>query len=98
MNFRFAHRSRASFADARRGPRAAWMALSAILLASPSLAACGPPAGRVQPGSVDERPDIELGDGRILRLGGLDIANAQHPPETANSGREFLGSRLLRRG
>jgi micrococcal nuclease len=97
MNFRFAHRSRASFADARRGPRAAWMALSAILLASPSLAACGRPAGRVQAVSVDERLDIELGDGRIVRLGGLDIPNAERAPETANSAREFLGARLLGR-
>ena len=97
MNFRLAHRSRASFADARGRLRGACMALSAIIFASPCLAACGRPAGRVQAVSVDERLDVELGDGRIVRLGGLDMPNAERAPETAHSAREFLSARLLGR-
>ncbi|MGB7974965.1 MAG: thermonuclease family protein [Roseiarcus sp.] len=73
------------------------MALWAIVLASPCLAACGRPAGRVQAVSVDERLDIELSDGRIARLGGLDMPNAERAPETANSARGFLSARLLGR-
>ena len=89
MNFRFAHRSRASFADARRRLRGAGVALAAIVFASPCLAACGRPAGRVEAVGVDERLDIELSDGRIVRLGGLDAPNAERgSPETANSARE----------
>ena len=98
MNFRFAHRSRASFADARRRLRGAGVALAAIVFASPCLAACGRPAGRVEAVGVDERLDIELSDGRIVRLGGLDAPNAERgSPETANSAREFLSARLLGR-
>jgi endonuclease YncB( thermonuclease family) len=73
------------------------MTLSAIILASPCLAACGRPAGRVQVVSVDERLDIELSDGRIVRLGGLDMPHPERAPETANSAREFLSARLLGR-
>jgi Staphylococcal nuclease homologue len=96
MNFRFAHRKRASFHHARRRLYGACAALSAIVLASPCLAACGRPAGRVQAVSVDERLDIGLSDGRIVRLGGLDAPDAERgAPEIANAAREFLSERLL---
>src|SRR6202167_6762637 len=99
MNFRFAHRSRASFADPRRRVRGACVALSAVILSSPCLAACGRPAGHVQVVSVDERLDIELSDGRIVRLGGLDMPNAERgAPEIANGARAFLSDRLAGRG
>ena len=98
MNFRFAHRSRRSCADATLWLRGACLGLLAVLVASPCLAACGRPAGRVQVVGVDERLDIELGDGRTVRLGGLDAPNADHgAPETANQAREFLSERLLGR-
>ena len=98
MNFRFAHRSRASFRRARRRLRGACAALSAVVFASPCLAACGRPAGRVEAVGVDERLDIELSDGRIVRLGGLDTPNAERgAPEIANGAREFLSDRLLGR-
>jgi hypothetical protein len=98
MNFRFAHRSRASFTRAGGGLRRACVALSAIVLASPCLAACGRPAGRVEAISVDERLDIELSDGRIVRLGGLDAPNAERgTPEIAKDARDFLSERLLGR-
>jgi micrococcal nuclease len=97
MNFRFAHR-RASFHRARRRLGGACAALSAIVLVSPCLAACGRPAGRVQAVSVDERLDIALSDGRIVRLGGLDAPNAERgAPEVAKAAREFLSERLLGR-
>jgi endonuclease YncB( thermonuclease family) len=96
MNFRFAHRSRTSFHHARRRLRGACVALSTIVLACPCLAACGRPAGRVQAVSVDERLDIELTDGRIVRFGGLDAPNAERgAPELAKVAREFLSERLL---
>jgi endonuclease YncB( thermonuclease family) len=45
---------------------------------------------------VDERPDIELSDGRIVRLGSLDAPNAERgAPEVANGARNFLSERLL---
>jgi endonuclease YncB( thermonuclease family) len=73
-------------------------ALLAIVLASPCLAACGRAAGRVEAVSVDERLDIELSDGRIVRLGGLDAPNGDHgAPEILKSAREFLGEQLLGR-
>jgi micrococcal nuclease len=96
MNFRLVHRARVSFSRARRRLCCACAALSAIVLAVPCLAACGRPAGRVQAVSVDERLDIELSDGRIVRLGGLDAPNAERgAPEIANAAREFLSERLL---
>ncbi len=97
MNFRFAHRGRTSFARAGR-LRSACAALSAIVFASPCLAACGRPAGRVEAVGVDERLDIELSDGRIVRLGGLDAPNAERgAPEIAHAARQFLSERLLGR-
>ena len=99
MNFRVAHRSRALFADPRRRLSGACVALSAVILASPCLAACGRPAGHVQVIGVDERLNIELSDGRIVRLGGLDMPDAERgAPEIANGARAFLSDRLAGRG
>lgn len=96
MNRRLAHRSRALIC--RVGRLRSLAALLAIVLASPCLAACGRPAGRVEAVSVDERLDIELSDGRIVRLGGLDAPNGDHgAPEILKSARQFLGEQLLGR-
>jgi endonuclease YncB( thermonuclease family) len=98
MNFRFAHRDRAAFRRAAGRLRGAWAALAAVIVASPCFAACGRPAGRVEAVAVDERLDIELSDGRIVRLGGLDAPNAERgAPDIANGAREFLSERLLGR-
>ena len=54
--------------------------------------------GALQAVSVDERLDIELSDGRIVRLGGLDAPNAERGAQkSANSARGFLSDRLLGR-
>ena len=48
--------------------------------------------------TVDERLDIALSDGRIVRLGGLDAPNAERgAPEVTKGAREFLSERLLGR-
>jgi endonuclease YncB( thermonuclease family) len=53
----------------------------------------------VQVVNVNERLDIELSDGRIVRLGGLDMPNAERgAPELANGARAFLSDRLTGRG
>jgi len=97
MNLSFAHRREAS---TRRALRLSGVcaALAAVVLAFPSLAACGRPAGRVQAVSVDERLDIELADGRTVRLGGLDAPSADRgAPEIARAARDFLSERLIGR-
>lgn len=69
-----------------------------MVLAFPSLAACGRSAGRVRAVGVDERLDIELADGRTVRLGGLDAPNADRgAPEIAKAARDFLSERLVGR-
>jgi endonuclease YncB( thermonuclease family) len=96
MNLRFAHRIHALID--RVGRFCGVAALLAIFLASPCLAACGRAAGRVEAVSVDERLDIALSDGRIVRLGGLDAPNGDHgAPEILSGARTFLGERLLGR-
>ena len=99
MNLRFAHRIWASFPQVTRRLRGPCVALCALVLASPCLAACGRPTGRVEVVNVDERLDIELSDGRVVRLGGLDMPNAERgAPEIANGAHAFLSDRLVGRG
>jgi endonuclease YncB( thermonuclease family) len=82
----------------RPGQFRGFAALLAMVLASPCLAGCGRAAGRVEAVRVDERLDIELSDGRIVRLGGLDGPNGDHgAPEILSGARDFLGERLLGR-
>src|SRR4051794_40475291 len=91
MLFCFAHRApgRAA-AAALLGLHGACAALLFVALASPALAACGRPAGRVQVVGVDERLDLKLADGRTVRLGGLDVPNADRgAPETVSGARAF---------
>jgi endonuclease YncB( thermonuclease family) len=94
MNFRLAHLGCASFWLLR----VACLVLSALVHASPGLADCGRSTGRVDAVSVDERLDVELSDGRIVRLGGLDLPGAEGAPNIARSAREFLRERLVGRG
>jgi endonuclease YncB( thermonuclease family) len=99
MKFLFAHRRRASATRSQVARlRVASAALLFTVMVAPGLAACGRPGGRVQAASVDQRLDIALSDGRIVRLGGLDTPDpARGAPETANGARDFLSRRLLGR-
>jgi endonuclease YncB( thermonuclease family) len=49
-----------------------WGALALEVCLAPAQAACGRAAGSVEVVAVDDRLDLELTDGRSLRLGGLD--------------------------
>jgi endonuclease YncB( thermonuclease family) len=72
--------------------------LFAAVIACPGFAACGQLAGRVKAESVDERLDVVLADGRIVRFGGLDTPNANRgAPEIAQTAHDFLGKRLVGR-
>jgi endonuclease YncB( thermonuclease family) len=64
----------------------------------PGFAACGRPAGRVRAVSVDQRLNIALSDGRIVRLGGLDAPGVDRgAPEIVNAAQDFLSRRLFGR-
>jgi endonuclease YncB( thermonuclease family) len=99
MKISLAHRRRARGRHSRVARLcAACVALSAVTIGAPGLAACGRPAGQVRVVGVDERLDIALADGRIVRLGGLDAPNADRgAPEIATAAREFLSRRLMSR-
>jgi endonuclease YncB( thermonuclease family) len=99
MNFRFAHRRHALIWRTRAARLyVAWAALGGMIVGAPGFAACGRPGGRVQAVSVDQRLDIALSDGRIVRLGGLDAPNSDRgAPEIAKAAHDFLTQRLLGR-
>jgi endonuclease YncB( thermonuclease family) len=99
MIFRSAHRIRA-WGSPSRDVRlyVACAALPLMVMAAPGLAACGRPGGRVHPVGVDQRLDIALSDGRTVRLGGLDVPNADRgAPEIASAAHDFLSRRLVGR-
>ncbi len=69
-----------------------------LALAGPGFAFCGSPAGTARVVAVDQRLEIALEDGRVVRLGGLDTPNpARGAPETAKAARAFLAARLVGR-
>jgi len=73
---------------------------AALRLASalPAEAACGVPAGEARIADVDERLDIALADGRLVRLAGLDLPSpSRGAPATAEAARRFLIERLIGR-
>jgi endonuclease YncB( thermonuclease family) len=98
MNFRSAHRRRAWGSRRRAARLYLACALPLMATAAPAFAACGKPAGRVEPVGVDQRLDIALSDGRTVRLGGLDGPSADRgAPEIASAARDFLSRRLVGR-
>ena len=99
MNFCPAHRRSARTPRSRDARLCtAWIALLVTVTAAPSFGACGRLGGRVQPLSVDQRLDIALSDGRIVRLGGLDAPSVDRgPAEIASAAQVFLSRRLVGR-
>ena len=58
---------------------------------------CGTPSGIVRVAGVDERLDIALADGRLIRLAGLDPPNPVRAGATAEAARKFLAAELTDR-
>jgi hypothetical protein len=88
---------------ARRARRSLWAAPAlGLLLATVALrvasAACGSPAGAVQPVGVNERGEIALADHRVARLAGLDLPDpARGAPALAAALHDLVASRYLGR-
>lgn len=86
-----------------RWPPLRWLCAAAVgafvppALAGPTLGACGQSVGTVAPVAVDERLDVTLDDGRIVRLGGLDPSAARGSPALARAGGDFLTNLLVGR-
>ena len=77
-----------------------WLGFMGVLFgsAAPASGDCGSPAGTVRVVAVDERLDIALSDGRLVRLGGLDLPQADRgDPDTARAARDFLAALLVGR-
>jgi endonuclease YncB( thermonuclease family) len=99
MIFDPAHRPGRGFGrrGAARRCRAGLVCL-AFGLSHPCQAACGWPAGTAQVVAVDDRLEIVLADGRLVRLGGLDLPDAERAaPQTAKAAHDFLAGRLAGR-
>lgn len=62
-----------------------------------ALGACGRSVGTVEPIAVDERLDVTLADGRIVRLGGLDPSSAGGSSALARASGDFLTHLLVGR-
>ena len=81
--------------------RQLWVAaLGAIIVAgfaNPALGACGRSAETVEPVAVDERLDVTLKDGRIVRLGGLDPSSVKGSPALVRAAGDFLNQLLVGR-
>jgi len=93
MDFGLAHRLRQQFARLIAG-----VACLAIGAAARAEADCGTPSGTWRVVAVDERLDIALQDGRLVRLVGLEAFDPTRvSPETAGAARQFLTERLLGR-
>ena len=59
---------------------------------------CGAPSGTERVVGVDERLDIQINDGRIVRLAGLEAPDpARGSPKTSEMARQFLADRLVGR-
>jgi nuclease-like protein len=72
------------------------LACLAIGAAAGAQADCGTPSGTGRVVAVDERLDIALQDGRLVRLAGLEgFSPTRVSPETAGAARRFLTEYLL---
>ncbi len=99
MNSRLAHRCGERFgrSGGARRFRGGLICLT-LSLTGPAFAACGSPAGTARVVAVDERLNVALQDGRLVRLGGVDAPDPERgAPETAKAARDFLAARLVGR-
>jgi micrococcal nuclease len=63
---------------------------------SPALGGCGWPAGLVEIVAVNDRLDVNLADGRTVRIAGLDLPQPDRgDPRTAQAAHDFLAARLI---
>ncbi|MBV8471914.1 MAG: thermonuclease family protein [Hyphomicrobiales bacterium] len=70
----------------------------ALAPAGPAVAACGATAGAVTVAAVTDRLELQLADGRLARLAGLDLPEPRRgDPATAAAARTFLAARLADR-
>jgi endonuclease YncB( thermonuclease family) len=91
MDFWRAHRLVRGFAPLRAVWAAMLAATPALLAATvPSDAACGAPDGHVRVESVDNRLDLALADGRVVRLAGVAPPDTERSPALAADARRFL--------
>jgi len=98
MKLRRAHRPRTRSAVSFCRLAARFAAALTLASAPSAEAACGAPSGAARIADVDERLDIALADGRVVRLAGLDLPTpSRGAPATAEAARRFLGERLIGR-
>jgi micrococcal nuclease len=97
MDFCLAHRLCRHFArlSAGLGSRLG-VACLVLGFVAHALADCGIPSGMGRVAAVDERLDVALQDGRLVRLGGLDAPSPDRgSPAAAKDAREFLSTLLI---
>jgi len=99
MDFRLVHRLSEQIARSSAGAGSCLGLLCLTLaLVAPAMADCGAPSGGGRVVGVDERLDVAMQDGRLVRLGGLDVPNpARGSPELAEAARHFLAALLVGR-
>jgi micrococcal nuclease len=99
MDLAFAHRLWRQIVRASAG-LAVRLGVACLALGSGARAHadCGAPSGSGRVVAVDERLDIRIEDGRIVRLAGLEAPDpARASPETSEAARKFLADRLVGR-
>ncbi len=99
MDFRPAHRLSEQIACLSAGAGSCLGLLCLTLaLVAPAMADCGAPSGSGRVVGVDERLDVAIEDGRLVRLAGLDVPNpARGSPELAEAAQHFLTALLVGR-
>ena len=99
MNLGLAHRFGERVAPSRVAARfRGGLVCLTLGLVGPAFAGCGSPAGMARVVGVNERLEIALEDGRLVRLAGLQAPDPlRGAPETAKAARDFLIARLLGR-
>src|SRR5260370_5009498 len=99
MNLRLAHRlwERSARSGAATGLRLGFSCLAVGFVAR-AYGECGTPSGTTLALGVDERLNVNMQDGRIVRLAGLDAPDPTGVgAQNAEAARQFLADRLVGR-